>query len=178
MLDQDVSYSMESEINKAFPYLDKLDEEIAKYKKNVDKKLSNKSPLTVQKKKFSLFKIFRHQKPQNKEVVKLVNTPIKLRRKTLKHRNYIKDGYEFHIRVVNIYEDITNISDHYEFSVSIQYNEQTKKNQFYKEFIDKDEALQHYKNMEGVFKHLTRRDLMERLFKEKKQEIKYYKNQC
>ncbi len=33
MLDQDVSYSMESEINKAFPYLDKLDEEIAKYKK-------------------------------------------------------------------------------------------------------------------------------------------------
>lgn len=48
MLDQDVSYSMESEINKAFPYLDKLDEEIAKYKKNVDKKLSNKSPLTVQ----------------------------------------------------------------------------------------------------------------------------------
>ena len=29
--------------------------------------------------------------------------------------------------------------------------------------------------MEGVFKHLTRRDLIERLFKEKKQEIETYK---
>ncbi len=178
MIDEDIKYVPESEIDKAFPYLDKLDEEIAKYKKNADKKLSKKSPQTVQRKRFNLFKIFKHQKPESKEIAKLINSAKKLRRKTLKHHNYIKDGYEFHIRVVNIYEDITNITDYYEFSVSIKYNEQIKKDQFYKKFNNKDEVLQYYKNMEGVFKHLTRRDLMERLFKEKMQEIEYYKNQC
>jgi len=172
MIDEDVKYTPESEIDKAFPYLEKLDEEITKYKKNTDKKL----PHTIKKKRFILFKIFRKQKLKSKKIDKLINTSKKLRRKTLKHRNYIKDGYEFHIRLVNIYEDITNITDHYEFSVSIKYNEQIKKEQFYKSFNNKDEALQHYKNMEGVFKHLTRRDLMERLFKEKTKEIEYYKN--
>lgn len=178
MLEQDVSYSMESEINRAFPYLDKLDEEISKLKKISDKKkLSEKSPKIVQKKKFNFFNIFLVRK-NNKASVKIIDIPKKLRRKTLKHRNYIKDGYEFHIRIVNIYEDQTNLTDHYEFSVTITFNETVKKDQFYKEMNNKEEALQYYKNMEGVFKHLTRRDLMERLFKEKQQEIEYYKNQC
>lgn len=178
MLDQEVSYSMESEINKAFPYLDILDEEIIKYKKIIKEDISKKSSPLVQKKGFSLLKIFKLQKSQNKKITKLVNNPKKLRIKTLKHHNYIKDGYEFHIRIINVFEDITNITDRYEFSVSIQYNDETRKNQFYKKFECKEDALQYYKNMEGVFKHLTRRDLMERLFEEKKQEINYYKNQC
>lgn len=179
MLDEDVSYSMESEINRAFPYLDKLAEEIARLKKIIDKKvLSEKSPQIAQKKKFNLFNIFLVKKNKTKMNTKIVNNPKKMRMRTLKHRNYIKDGYEFHIRIVNIYEDNTNITDHYEFSVTITFNEMVKKNQFYKEMYEKEEALQYYKDMEGVFKHLTRRDLMERLFKEKLQEIEYYKNQC
>lgn len=173
MIDEDVKYTPESEIDKAFPYLDKLDEEIDKYKKR-----AKKLPQIVKNKKFILFKIFRKQMLGSKNIGKIINTTKKLRKKTLKHRNYIKDGYEFHIRVVNIYEDITNITDHYEFSVSIKYKEQIKKDQFYKSFNNKDEALHHYKNMEGVFKHLTRRDLMERLFKEKMKEIEYYKKRC
>lgn len=172
------SYLIESEIDKAFPYLNELDEEITHLKKIIDKrKLAKKSLQSTKKKRFKLFRIFRQQKIENKEDIKNVGTPKKLRRKTIKHHKYIKDGYEFHIRIINIYEDITNLTDHYEFSVRIKFGKQIKNNQFYKEMLNKDEALQYYKNMEGVFKHLTRRDLMERLFKEKRQEIKYYKNQ-
>lgn len=53
-----------------------------------------------------------------------------------------------------------------------------KKNQFYKKIDTKEEAIKYYKDMEGVFKHLKRRDLIERLFKEKQSEIEYYENQC
>lgn len=176
MLDQDVSYSIESEIDKAFPYLNKLDEEIVQLKQIADKnKLSKESSKIVQKRKFNFFNFFL---VKNKTNLNVINSPKKLRLKTLKHHNFVKDGYEFHIRIVNIYEDKTNITDHYEFTVTISFNEVIKKNQFYKKISNKEEALQYYKDMEGVFKHLTRRDLMERLFKEKLQEIEYYKNQC
>lgn len=178
MSESKTSYSIESEIDKAFPYLNELDEEISRLKKIIDKrKLAKKSPQSAKKRKFNLFRISRHQKIENKEDIEIIDTPKKLRRKTLKHHKYTKDGYEFHIRIINIYEDITNLTDHYEFSVRIKFGEQIKNNQFYKEILNKDVALQYYKNMEGVFKHLTRRDLMERLFKEKRKEINYYKNQ-
>lgn len=168
MLEQDVKYSIESEIDKTFPYLDRLDEEINQLKKSIDKK----SPVNRHK-KFNFLNIFLIKKPI-KETVKINNNHPKLRRKTLKYHNYSKDGYIFRIQLIQKYDDIS--VKYFEFSVNITFNDLIKKDQFYKKFETPSEAKQYYSNMEGVFKHLKRRDLIERLFKEKLQEIDKYKS--
>ncbi len=163
MLDEDQRYSLESEIDRAFPSLDKLDEELNRLK------IADKS--NIKKKKCNFFNIFCKKKKSS-----LFNNSsrVLLRKKTLKHREYFKDGYIFRIQLIQrYYEDEIY---YYEFSVNIKYSELVKKNQFYKKFININEAKKYYSDMEGVFKHLTRRDLIERLFKEKKQEIGTYKS--
>lgn len=173
MLEQDVTYSIESEIDKAFPYLDKLDMELTQLKDNIEKeKLLNKSPMEEQNKRISFLKLFLSRKPE-KKAVKVIDKPAKLRKKTLKYQNYSKDGYIFRIQLIQKYDDIS--IKYYEFSVNITFDNLVKKEQFYKRFDDVNEAKLHYSNMDGVFKHLKRRDLMERLFNEKQQEINHYK---
>lgn len=179
MLYEDASYSIYSEIDKTFPYLDELDNKIDQLKQIIEsKKLLEKSPEVIQKKQFNIFKIFSLQKSKKIECKKIIKNQKKLRTKTLKHHNFYKDGYDFHIRIVNRFEDDPNTTDYYEFTVSIKYKDMEKKNQFYKKIDTKEEAIKYYKDMEGVFKHLKRRDLIERLFKEKQSEIEYYENQC
>ena len=84
MLDRDVSYREESEIDKAFVYLDKLDAEI--------EELENSEYIC----NFNLFSIFskKDYKNSNIEITK---------KKILKTHNFIKDGYEFRIRLEAIY---------------------------------------------------------------------------
>lgn len=172
MLDEDTKYSIESEFDKAFPYLDKLDEQIKQLKKEIEEKELLESSKEIQSKKFSLFSIF-HKKQKNSSFSnKLPKTVLPLRKKTLKHHEYSKDGYIFRIQLIQRYNEVK--VHYYEFSVNIKYSELEKKEQFYKKFFDLSEAKQYYGNMEGVFKLLKRRDLIERLFKEKKQEIDTY----
>ncbi len=174
MLEQDVSYSMKSEIDKAFPYLDQLDEEIYQLKTTIEKKkLLQKSPKNEQKRKFSFLNIFLVKKQEKKEIIKENDISVKLRKKTLKHHNYFKDGYLFQIHLIQRYDEIS--TRYYEFSVDITFDELVKKEQFYKKIYNLEEAKQYYLDMEGVFKCLKRRDLMERLFKEKIKEIESYK---
>lgn len=169
MLDQDVSYSIESELDRAFPYLNKLDEEIYQLKNNIEKKkLTSKSPVDKTKFKFLKFILFK------KEVISTNKISQKLRFKTLKHKKYSKDGYFFDIKLLQRFDD--EKIHYYEFSVNISFNGLVKKEQFYKRIDNIEDAKEYYKNMEGVFKHLRRRDLMERLFKMKQQEIEYYKS--
>lgn len=171
MLDQDVSYSIQSEFDKAFPYLDELDDEISILKNAIEKKkLAEKSP--VHKTKFSYLKFILF-KIQKKEIVKINKPSQKLRFKTLKSHKYNKDGYLFYIRLIQKFDE--EKIHYYEFSVNIIFNDLVKKEQFYKQINDINDAKQYYKDMEGVFKYLTRRDLMEKLFKMKRQEIENYK---
>lgn len=174
MLDQDVSYSIESEIDKAFPYLDKLDEEISILKNTIEKKkLVEKSPMVKTKFNFLNFLLFKLSK---EKTVKISKSPQKLRYKTLKSHKYSKDGYIFYIRLLQRFDEEKIY--YYEFSVNITFSEIVKKEQFYKKIDNIDDAMHYYNDMNGVFKYLKRRDLMERLFNIKKQEIENYKNQC
>lgn len=178
MYDYEESYTMESEIDKAFPYLDKLDEEINTLKNSITKKIKEKeSSVKPQKEKSNFLNFFK--KREIVEIKEPINKqPQNLKRKSMKSHTFKKDGYEFLIRLGCMYDENTNTPYYYEFNVHIKYYDVRRKNQFYKKIDNIDEAKQYYKDMEAVFKHLRRRDLMERLFKEKQQEIEYYKNQC
>lgn len=87
-----------------------------------------------------------------------------------------KDGYDFLLRTTRVYKETdTTTRYYYEFFVNIKYNFETKNKQFYKRFTCEAELKKYFEDMEGVFKHLTRRDLIERLFKIKKKEIESLK---
>lgn len=173
MVDDGTKYNVESEIDKAFPYLDELDKKIYQLEISKKRKLLKESPKNKHKKKFSLLNIFRFHKAKDKKG--RTDTPLNLRRKTLKHHEYPKDGYIFRIQLVQRYNE--NDIYYYEFSVNIKYRESIKKEQFYKKILDLNEAKEYYEKMAGVFRHLKRRDLMEKLFKEKRELIKQLKKQ-
>lgn len=165
MLYEDTSYRKESEIDNAFPYLDKLNKELDELNKQKEVILKKQKP------KFKITNIFIH-KIKN---IAYVNDII-LKQKLVKSASFMKDGYFFRVRLYKIFNE-KNIAQilHFEFYVNIKYNEITKKKQFFKKFTDEYEAKIYYKNMCGVFKNLRRRDLMEKLFKEKEEEIENLK---
>lgn len=157
MLDRDVSYREESEIDKAFNFLDKLDAEI--------EELENSEYNC----NFNLFSIFskKDYKNSNIEITK---------KKILKTHNFIKDGYEFRIRLEAIYTvKKTEKPTYYIFYSNIKYYNERRPKQFYKEFVKEQDAIKYFKDMEGVFTHLKRRDLMEKLFDIKLEIIKKLK---
>ena len=82
MVDEDRHYRTESEIDKAFVYLDDLDNQINELK---DSKYQNN---------FNIFSIFSKKNYDNLNMTK---------KKILKSQNFIKDGYEFRIRLESIF---------------------------------------------------------------------------
>jgi len=64
---------------------------------------------------------------------------------------------------------------YYIFYVNVRYNSEKRIKQLYQEFNKLDDVKKHYKNMEGVFKLLKRRDLIERIFDFKLKEIEKLK---
>lgn len=165
MIYEDTSYREVSEIDNAFPYLDKLNQELDELNK-----LKN-SLSTKQKPKLNIKYLFKSPK------LIILSTDIVEKKKLIKSSSYKKDGYFFRVRLYRIYDE-NNISEtlRFEFYVNIKYVNIIKNKQFYKRFMNEQEAKTYYEDMCGVFKNLRRRDLMERLFKEKEEEIKYIKN--
>lgn len=165
MIYEETSYRKESEIDNAFPYLDQLNQEL-------DELIKKKEALsTNQKPKFSIVNIFKNKKTN------IMPLEIIEKKKLIKSSSYKKDGYYFRMRLYRIYnEKYTAQTLHFEFYVNIKYVNVIKNKQFFKKFMNINEAKQYYDDMCGVFKHLRRRDLMEMLFKEKEEEIKYIKN--
>lgn len=165
MIYEETSYRKESEIDNAFPYLDQLNQEL-------DELIKKKETLsTNQKPKFSIVSIFKNKKTN------IMPLEIIEKKKLIKSSSYKKDGYYFRMRLYRIYnEKYTAQTLHFEFYVNIKYVNVIKNKQFFKKFMNINEAKQYYDDMCGVFKHLRRRDLMEMLFKEKEEEIKYIKN--
>lgn len=165
MIYDDTSYREVSEIDNAFPYLDKLNQELDELKKIKDS-LSIK-----QKPKLNIKYLFKSPK------LIVLSTDIVEKKKLIKSSSYKKDGYFFRVRLYRIYDE-NNISEtlRFEFYVNIKYVDVIKNKQFYKKFMNEQEAKTYYEDMCGVFKNLRRRDLMERLFIEKEEEIKYIKN--
>ena len=159
----EVTYKKESEIDNAFPYLDKLNKEIDELNKQI---LSNKKN-TAKKRKFKLFSFILKEK---NEV-----DPIKEKRKLIKSHTYKKDGYIFKIVLYNVSNELNN-NLYFEFYSNIIYVNEIRQKEFYKQFFDKNEAKKHFENMEYVFKILKRRDLMEKLFNLKLQEISLLKS--
>lgn len=165
MIYEDTSYREVSEIDNAFPYLDKLNQELDELN-NLKNSLSTK-----QKPKLNIKYLFKSPK------LIVLSTDIVEKKKLIKSSSYKKDGYFFRVRLYRIYDE-NNISEtlRFEFYVNIKYVNVIKNKQFYKKFMNEQEAKTYYEDMCGVFKNLRRRDLMERLFKEKEEEIKYIKN--
>ena len=165
MIYDDTSYRDVSEFDIAFPYLDKLNQELDELKKIKDS-LSIK-----QKPKLNIKYLFKSPK------LIILSTDVVEKKKLIKSSSYKKDGYFFRVRLYRIYDE-NNISEtlRFEFYVNIKYVNVIKNKQFYKTFMNEKEAKIYYEDMCGVFKNLRRRDLMERLFIEKEEEIKYIKN--
>lgn len=165
MIYEETSYHKESEIDNAFPYLDQLNQELNELIKKKEALSTNQKP------KFSIVSIFKNKKTN------IMPLEIIEKKKLIKSSSYKKDGYYFRMRLYRIYnEKYTAQTLHFEFYVNIKYVNVIKNKQFFKKFMNINEAKQHYEDMCGVFKHLRRRDLMEMLFKEKEEEIKYIKN--
>jgi len=165
MIYEDTSYREVSEIDNAFPYLDKLNQELDELNKIKDSLSVKPKP------KLNIKYLFKSPK------LMVLSTDIVEKKKLIKSSSYKKDGYFFRVRLYRIYDE-NNISKtlHFEFYVNIKYVNVIKNKQFYKKFMNEKEAKTYYEDMCGVFKNLRRRDLMERLFKEKEEEIKYIKN--
>ncbi len=154
--DYEVSYRKESEIDKAFDYIDELDAKI--------KNLRGSSSLNNNK----ICSIFSFKKNYN-------NSPI-VKTQRIKSKNFIKDGYEFRIIMDKVFtEKSKDKIAYYIFYVNVRYNSEKRNKQLYQEFNKLDDIKKHYKNMEGVFKLLKRRDLIERIFDFKLKEIEKMK---
>lgn len=147
---------IESEIDRAFPYLDELN------------KLIEKSDNTIQKNNYhpilSFFGIRKNL---------ITHEPIITiqRKRLVKSKTFFKDGYDFSIKLYLIFDEANPKYFYYEFFANIKYGFEVRKREFYKKFYNKDEAKKYYEDMEGVFRLLKRRELMERLFKQKLEEI-------
>ena len=152
----EISYRRESEIDKAFEYLDKLDKEL-----NRLKDLNNST--------ISFFSIFA-PKNEYRDFTTITKCTV------TKSENYIKDGYEFKIKQEKVYtKKRLNKPTYYTFYVDIKYYNEKRLKQFYREFRKESDSKNYYKVMSGIFKHLKRRDIMEKLFDMKLEKIKKYK---
>lgn len=147
-------YMIESEIDKAFPYLDELNKELSILEKG--KTIS---------KKINLLNIFSFFKKTSYDLIANNTKPIK-------SKTYKKDGYKFIVKFNMKYNESNSKPYYYEIFINIIYSKEKRCKEFYKKFNDIIEARECYKTWEGMFKHLTRRDIMEILFKEKLESIK------
>ncbi len=163
MIYEDTKYRKESEIDNAFVYLKKLNNELEKLKKENNNDIIYKSNNTTFKNWF--------KKKSKIESYSNDETIIK-KSELLKSEGFKKDGYFFRIRLYKIFNEYDkNQILYYEFYANIKYVNTTIKKQFYKKILDKNDAITYFNNMTAVFRILSRRDLMERLFKEKEEEI-------
>lgn len=170
--DYEIKYRKESEIDKAFPYLDELNANLKELKKEVKIELPEPT-----KRKFSILNIFSFRKNTSCKKTKVLEESeeiIPKKTKYISSKKFKKDGYEFLIRFNMKYNESTSKPSYYEVFINIKYYEEKRNKEFYKKFKDYNEANTHYNNWEGMLKHLTRRDIMERLFKEKLNEIEKY----
>jgi len=166
MLDEDVSYSKESVIDRAFPFIDELDNQINTLKLQLEEVRNKDNNLNFFKKLFN-----------KKNINEEFDDSIKIKRNYCKMHKFRKDGYDFVLRSTRVYkENDPTTPYYYEFFVNIKYNFETKNKQFYKRFACENESKKYFEDMEGVFKHLTRRDLIERLFIIKQKEINSLKD--
>ena len=166
---KEIKYRKESEIDKAFDYINKLDNEIKDLEQQV---LLKENKINVNKSIFHKFNLFLKKKKK----INLYNDTVKITRTTLKRKSYKKDGYVFNIYVTKNYKNTDNKTIFaYEFFSNILYNDLQCKNQFYKQFYDEPSAKDYFNQMQGVFKNLTRRDLIEKLFNEKLNKIEELK---
>lgn len=157
--DEIFSYTINSEIDKTIPYLDGLIEETKNKKKGYFKEKQNNNP--------SFFKTIKYKFKKN-----LVNT-LDYEKKYLHSKSFKKDGYIFRIKVIRIVEDNEFEPRYiYQFYTTLKYDKETRDKLLYEEFYDKDQATKYFHQMEGVFKHLRRRDLVERIFKDFEKKIK------
>ena len=158
MSKNEYSYSVNSEIDRAFPYLVSLNEKLKETGKGYYKKDDDKATFFQMLKYYFSKRKYEH---------------IDVNKKYMKSKMFKKDGYTFSLKLHRTVSN--NVFDSpylYEFFVNIRYGNDTIEKQLYKTFKKSDEALNYYFDMLGVFKHLTRRDLMEMIFKEIEKELK------
>lgn len=166
---KEIKYRKESEIDKAFDYIDKLDDEIKNLEQQI---LLNENKIMPNKSIFNIFDLFL----KKKQKTNLENNTVKITKTTLKRKSYKKDGYVFNIYVTKNSKNTDNESIlAYEFFSNILYSDLKCKHQFYKQFYDEPSAKDYFNQMQGVFKNLTRRDLIEKLFDEKLNKIEELK---
>ena len=92
---------------------------------------------------------------------------LRYNKKYLNSKVFKKDGYTFTIKIVRtINKDIFNPQYVYQFYSTLKYGKETRDKLLYEEFLDKDQAIKYFLQMEGVFKNLKRRDLIEKIFKD------------
>ena len=162
---EDICYRKESEIDNAFKYLDALDKEI----KDLTFQASTiKYDKNIKERKFNIFKFLSKNVEKEKTV--------KEKRKLLRSGTYNKDGYIFKIRLYNVSDEISNEILYFEFYSNIIYANERRNKQFYTQISDENNAKQYFENMSAVFKILKRRDLMEKLFNSKLEEISLLKD--
>lgn len=149
---EDFSYTINSEIDQAIPYLDTLISETKKLKKGYFKEIDNNP---------SLLKLIKFKLRKNKF------NSLDYNKKYLNSKVFKKDGYTFTIKIVRtINKDIFNPQYVYQFYSTLKYGKETRDKLLYEEFLDKDQAIKYFLQMEGVFKNLKRRDLIEKIFKD------------
>lgn len=146
------SYTKNSEIDKTIPYLDTLIEETKKRKKGYFKEYNNNP---------TFFKKLKHKLMKEKD------TELDYNKQYLHSKSFKKDGYIFRIKVVRtVDKDELDPKYIYLFYATLKYDKEIRDKLLYEEFYDKDKAREYFHQMEGVFKHLKRRDLVERIFKD------------
>ncbi|MBR1377376.1 MAG: hypothetical protein IJ565_06175 [Bacilli bacterium] len=156
--DEMFSYTANSEIDKTIPHLDSLIEETMNRKKGYfEEKLTNPS----------FFKTIKYKFKKN-----LVDT-LDHEKKYLHSKSFKKDGYIFRIKVIRVVEEDDFEPRYiYQFYATLKYDKEIRDKLLYEKFYDKDQATEYFHQMEGVFKHLRRRDLVERIFKDFEKKIK------
>lgn len=156
--DDTFSYTLNSEIDKTIPHLDVLIEETKKQKKGYYKEVNIEH---------SLFKILKYQLKKNQ------GESLDYNKQYLFSKSFKKDGYIFRIKVIRtVTKDELDPKYVYQFYATLKYNKEIRDKLLFEEFYDKEEARKYFHQMEGVFKHLRRRDLVERIFEDFENKIK------
>ena len=158
----EIKYSTNSEIDKAFPYLNSLNEQLKEKKKGYYEEKS--SEVTIKK----LIKYYF----SNNKITKINNADCQ--RKYIKSKSFFKDGYTFHIRFNSfINNDPLNNCEMFEIYVNIKYDKEKIEKQLYTLTDDRTKAFDKFYDLMGMFKYLTRRDIIEMIIKDSNEKLKH-----
>lgn len=158
----EIKYSVNSEIDKAFPYLNSLNEQLKENKKGYYEERNNN--VTIKK-------IIKYYFSKNKTTnVSSINSG----KRYIKSKSYYKDGYTFYIRFNSfINNDPFNICEMYEIYVNIKYDKEKIEKQLYTLIDNREEAFDKFYDLMGMFKYLKRRDIIEMIIKDSKEKLKH-----